>query len=316
MNTLLRRTAGFCLLLAAMIARLPAEVPDLTAPRAFTDSQGRSIVASVVSIDVKNVVLRRESDKKEFTFPIISLSPGDQVFLAENRAALGKATSAPGPTPLPSRKVTGTEVAKVKRFAVDVFMREKTGNQRVFRWEGRPKLTTYPSEGGMSAFGKTTYEELCAAAGMAGPAANGPEIVLCTGTMAEIQKLKQKLAPDVDRTQKWSWSYQWNDKTRAYLAHVFVATEEDDDPNDRRLVFRGLAAAFGCPGLSDEFPESAFDKKSKADHLGEIDRQLIRLLYQHVASRAGKDAIISAAEKNWAAMVAPVTGEGAGGAKQ
>ena len=315
MNALLRTVMRFWLLVMMMAARLPAEAPDWTAPRTFTDMRGRSIVASVVSIDVKNVVLRRESDKKEFTFAIISLSADDQVFLAENRAALGKATAATAATPLSPRKVTGTEVAKAKRFAVDVLMREKTGNSSVFRWEGRPKFTTYPTDGDISAFGKTTYEELCDAAGMVGEVANGPEIVLCTGTSEEIQKLKQKLVPDVNRTQKWTWCYRWDNKTRAYRSYVFLVIDRADDPADRRWVFRGLAAVFGCPGLSDEFSESVFDKNSKADRLGEMDRQLLRLLYQHVPNRAGKDAILRTVQTNWAAMVAPETEGGSDGSK-
>jgi hypothetical protein len=167
----------------------------------------------------------------------------------------------------------------------------------------------------MSSFGKTTYEELCAAAGLVGPVVDGPEIMLCIGTSAEIEKPQQKLAPGAGRTRKWRWRYHWDNKARAYRAYVFLVIERADDPDDRRLVFRGLAAVFGCPGLSDEFRESVFDKKSKADRLDEIDRQLMRLLYQHIANGAGKESILAAVDKNWAEMVMPPAGDETDGSK-
>jgi hypothetical protein len=279
----------------------------LKAPRTFTDVQGRSLIASVVSIDVKSVMLRRESDKKEFTFPITSLSAADQVYLAENRAALGKVTQPMSTTkPLVPRVVSATEVAKAKRFAIDVFMRDRTGNQQVFRWEKRPKLTVMGDNQEMTGFGKTTYEELCDTAGFLGPATDAPEITLCVGNSAEIQKLKQKLAPGVDRTQRWNWQYEWNGKRSCFDAFIFVVADTKDDVAEtRRLVFRMMAAVFGCPGSSDEFEQSAFDKNSSADQLAEIDRQLVRLLYQKVANRAGRDGVLAAVQGNWIEMVAP-----------
>lgn len=302
--------SGFRLLLAwaLLSACVWADAPtasDLTAPRTFTDSRGRALVATIVSIDVKNVVLRRESDQKEFTLPLNSLSVEDQVFLAENRANLGQAT-APGLPPLPARVVTSTEVAKAKRFAVDVFMREKTGNQQVFRWKKRPKFTTLPEDGAFSDFGRETYEDFCAAAGLTGPAADGPEIVLCTGTAAELQKLANKFAPDV-QVRTWSWRYRWDNQKRAYVAYVFVVTDGKDAAEARRLIFRCVSAVLGCPGISDEFRQSAFAKDSKADRLTDIDRQLVRLLYQHIEHGASRDRVLRATEKEWAALVAPAT---------
>ena len=311
MNKRVARLSVYGLLLTMTVARLmgdDAPAPaGVTASRTFTDSQGRSIVASVVFIDVKSVVLRRDSDKREFTFPILSLSAADQVYLAENRAALGKATQPVSTTtPLATRVVTGAEVAKAKRFAIDVFMREKTGNQQVFRWEARPKFTQMGSNREMTEFGKTTYDDLCSAAGFSDAVADGPEITLCVGKIGEIQKLKQKLAPDVDRIQRWTWHYEWNGKKNCYTACMFVVADDDTDPEEtKRLVFKTVAAVFGCPGSSDEFSQSAFDKESKADRLADIDKQLVRLLYQKVPNRSGRDGVLSAVQGHWAALVAP-----------
>lgn len=291
------------LLFAASFAPLSADTPGLNEPRTFTDYRGRGLVATIVSIDAANVVLKRESDNKVFTLAISSLSAEDQLFLAENRVKLGKATAPV--TALTPRKVTGTEVAKAKRFAVDVFMREKSGTQRVFRWEKRPALTLIPEGGPIPEFSKELFETFCDAAGLAGTATDGSRIVICTGSQAEIEKLQQKHAPDSNRTQASTWQYRWDNTTRAYTAHIFVVTDNADDAEIRQRVFRCVTAIMGCAGRSDEFPASAFHNQAKTHTLTDIDRQLVRLLYQHVPNRATRDAVFAAVEKHWAAMVAP-----------
>lgn len=281
----------------------------LTAPRTFTDLQGRSLIASVVSIDVKSVVLRRESDKREFTFPITSLSAADQVYLAENRAALGKATAGVAVSPLVPRTVTGTEVAKAKRFAKEVLMDDrKGGGGVVFRWEKRPKFTVKATDAVLADFGRKTYDELCDAAGFSGAPDAEAEITLCIGSTGEIEKLKQTLAPSANRGGTWTWHYRWTGS--GYKAFVFFVPEEGKETEHKRQVFRGVAAVFGCPGSSDEFADSVFHSKSEADGLGPMDRQLLRLVYTQLEHRAGRDKLLAAVEKNWAVMVAPPKAEG------
>lgn len=301
---------GLLWLLVAAVRLAGAEVnAELTAPRTFTDGQGRSLIASVVSIDVKSVVLRRESDKKDFTFPITSLSAADQVYLAENRAALGKATAGVTVSPLVPRVVTGTEVAKAKRFAKEVLMDDrKGGGGTVFRWEKRPKFTVKATDAVLADFGRKTYEELCDAAGFAGTPDADAEITLCIGSSGEIEKLKQSLAPSANRGGTWTWHYRWSGS--GYKAFVFFVPETDKETENRRKVFRGVAAVFGCPGSSDEFTESVFHSKSEADGLGPMDRQLVRLVYTQLENRAGRDKLLVAVEKNWAAMVAPPKADG------
>lgn len=306
MNPRLRTWLCTSLLFATSIAFLSADTPGPNETRTFTDNRGRTLVASIVSIDVVNVVLKREPDNKVFTLPIASLSAEDQLFLAENRVKLGKATAPVAP--LAPRKVTGTEVAKAKRFAVDVFMREKSGAQRVFRWEKRPALTLLPASGPIPEFSKATFDTFCDAAGLIGPPADGPEIVICTGTKTEIHKLQEKHAPDSNPAETFRWNYRWDGKKYTYKAHIFVVTDNAADEEIRLRVFRCVSAIMGCPGRSDEFPGSAFHNQAKAPALEEIDRQLVRLLYQHLPNNATRDAVLGAVEKHWVSMVAPEGG--------
>ena len=286
-----------------LVGTLMADEPAVTAPRSFTDKRGRTIIATIVSIDLKSVVLKRESDKRDFTFPIADLSEADQVFLAENRAALGKATGGGGMTPLATRTVTGTEVAKAKRFAKDVLMDERRGGGGiVFRWSERPKLTVQSSDAALAAYGRTVYDQFCDAAGFVGLPAKGSEIVLCIGTTTEVEKMKQKLAPGANRGGKWTWHYRW--EGNHFEGYVFFVPSAGLELENRRQVFRGMAAVFGCPGRSDEFPDSAFHPNSEASELGPIDRQLVRLVYTQLDEQAGKDELFLAVQKNWAAMVA------------
>lgn len=285
-----------------------AAQPDMAAPRKFTDNRGRSITATVVSIDLKSVVLKRESDGREFVFPILDLSEADQVFIAENRAALGKAAGPAEVAPLPTRKVTGTEVAKAKRFAADVLLSGRSSTLKTFRWTQRPVLTLRAPSGPLADYAQKTYDEFCAAAGFTGAPAKGPEIVVCLGSMAEIEALKQKLEPEAQRSTPWTWRYRWIPEKNAYRAFVFFVPEAAGETENRRQVFRGIAAVFGCPGASTEFPQSSFEPKSQADALDDIDRHLVRLMYTHINDRASRDNILVAVEKNWAAMVSPPKG--------
>jgi len=294
---------GLCLWVMMLAGRLVAEdAPVATAARTFTDLRGRSMIATVVSIDVKSVVLKRESDKREFVFPIADLSEADQVFLAENRAALGRATAGPGMTPLATRTVTGTEVAKAKRFAADVFLGERTGT---FRWTQRPKFTVKAGAGPLAAYGLKVYEEMCAAAGMTGQPADGPEIILCLGTMTEINALKQKMAPELNRGKTWTWHYEWDAKKRSWTCMIFIVPDTNDEADTRHRILRCIGASFGCRGTGDEFPQSCFHVDSRSDELNPIDIQLFRLLYAHLENGATRAHIMSAVDKNWAVMVAP-----------
>ncbi len=306
MNSNRLNVTGLWLMMVVLAGTLMAGAPDVIAPRNFTDIRGRSMMATVVSIDLKSVVLKRESDKREFVFPIAELSEADQVFIAENRAALGKATTGVGITPLAMRTVTSTEVAKARRFAKEVLMEERTGGGGVvFHWKQRPKLTVKSTDAGLAAHGQKVYDEFCDAAGFVEPPAAGPEIVLCVGTAAEVEKLRQTLAPDANRGQAWTWCYRWDGRKQSYVSFVFFVPEDGQEEDNRRQVFRGIAAVFGCTGTSDEFPASAFHPKSELSELGAMDRQLVRLVYTQLDERAGRDKLLLTVEKNWAAMVAP-----------
>lgn len=298
------RKRMFAILLLAVFSQAKADEPAALAVREFSDESGRKITATLVAIDLTTVTLRREPDGKEFKIPIARLSSADQVFLAANRAALGKASAGGGPTPLAPRAVTGTEVAKAKRFAKEVLMDDrKGGDGAVFKWEKRPTLTLKTSEPELAEFGQKTYDAFCDAAGFTGDKDANAEITLCIGSQQEIDKLKQSLAPGANRGGRWTWHYRW--VGGGYKAFVFFVPEQGKDAENRRQVFRGIAAVFGCPGSSDEFSGSAFHSKSEAAELSPIDRQLVRLVHTQLDSRAGRDKLLQAVEKNWASMVAP-----------
>lgn len=84
------------MLLAMLTRPVIADRPtDLAEPRAFTDSEGRTLVAAITALDGRMVTVRR-ADGTVFTIPLERLSTLDQKFLEENRSAIIEAV-----TPLP-----------------------------------------------------------------------------------------------------------------------------------------------------------------------------------------------------------------------
>lgn len=304
----MRVVLGGCLLLA-LATGVRAEESAVNGPRTYTDNRGRSIVASVVSIDVSSVVLRRESDKKEFTFPIVGLSPADQVFLAENRAALGGMANAGKPAPLPYRKITGTEVAKVRRFAVDVLIDGASGKRHLDRWPQRPKLTLRGTGADIAIYGKKTFEDFSEAAGL--PVVPNPEseIILCVGSRDEIMDMSNELDGHHQPSQTWSWWRKPLPRGGGYRITIFIVADKSQDERNRQNLFRVLAQLFGCAGRSTEFSQSGFSERKAGTELDAIDRQLLRLLYAHLPEMVVRDDILGAVDKNWVAMLgAPPAG--------
>lgn len=284
---------------------LAAEEAGPAASRTFTDNRGRTIVASVVSINVTSVVLRRESDKKEFTLPIVSLSPADQAFLAENRAELGKLSSAGKPSPLPYRKITGPEVAKARRFAVDVLIPGTSGKASFLKWEQRPRLTLKGSAAEQAAFGKKTFEDFCDAAGLVEVPNADSEIILCAGTREDVTALGKELGDVLPPGQIWFWRWRSNYPKPGKTAFVLIVVNPGEEDLSAQNIFRTFSSLFGCGGRSKEFPQSGFGEKKLATELSPVDRQLLRLLYTYLPESATRDDIIEAVQKNWASMVGP-----------
>ncbi len=88
-------TAGAALLATLAQPAFAAGLAGIAEPRTFTDSEGRTLVATITALDERMVTVRR-TDGTAFTIPFERLSTLDQRFLTENRAAIIEAV-----TPLP-----------------------------------------------------------------------------------------------------------------------------------------------------------------------------------------------------------------------
>ena len=171
----------------------------------------------------------------------------------------------------------------------------------------RPTLSvnTATTSQELADFGRKTYTDFCQAAGLTGAPAIGPEIVLCVGTAAEIEALRQKWTPEKRIQGTWTWSSEFNQKLQCFNFFLFVIDDHRNPDKSRREVLKCMAASFGFCGTSQEFSQSCFYPNSNAEELSDIDRQLVRCYYAYMINGSTNQQIGAAVEKNWAAMVAP-----------
>lgn len=288
-------------LVAVERAKPVQPVAAATAPRVFRYGTNQTVTATVVSITTHAVVLKNVADGNEMKLPFGRLHADDQLFLTVNRAAWRGAER----SRLPMRVVSGAEVAKMKRFAADVLLEGKTGDARVWRLDGRPVLKVESSLKTLDELAQAFYGDFCDAAGfMEEAASDAPEIALFIGSMNEINEHKKRLVPDLSRSQTWMWAMRRDQKDQRLRVYLFLVAEADDAESRHRMV-KLIGAAFGLPGTGKEFPESLFHVKSDAERASELDRQLVRLLYEHLPQYATRDTVLSAVEQHWAAMVGP-----------
>lgn len=276
-------------------------VADATAPRVFRYGTKQTVTATVVSITTREVVLKNVADGSQTKMPFGALHADDQLFLTVNRAAWRGAER----SPLPVRAVSGAEVAKMKRFAADVLLEGKTGDARVWRLDERPVLRVESSIKELDEQARALYGDFCGAAGFMEETVSGaPEIEFYIGSLNQINGHKQRLVPDASRSQTSTWAMRMDQKERRLRVYLFLVAEADD-AESRHLMAKLIAAAFGLPGTGKEFPESLFHVKSIAEWASELDRQLIRLLYEHLPQYATRDTVLAAVEQHWGAMIAP-----------
>ena len=90
--------SGFVLF---MMASLAAQTESLLGPRSFTDVNGRSVDAEIVSLSPEIIGLKRTPEGTEFQLPLTRLSDADRSFLADNQKEILKRI-----TPLPETEFT------------------------------------------------------------------------------------------------------------------------------------------------------------------------------------------------------------------
>lgn len=253
--------------------------------------------AQVLAMTAETVLVRPQGAKTERLLGLASLAAEDRAALAKLRGE-GRQVR-PAAEAMVAREVSGAELAKAGRFAVNVLLKRDGSNPQVLRWPARPRLALHADDSRAETVARRIYEEFCTAAGLTEEAGEGREIVFCLGPRDFVERKRRELNPDLEPVSGRRWRYWWNDE-RAFTKVVVYLVVDWPRPDGERLVLECMSDAFGLIGDSKEFSESAFFADSKARQLAEVDRRLLRVLYRHVPPAAGREAVLRAVNERWA----------------
>ncbi len=186
------------------------------------------------------------------------------------------------------------DMAKIRRFVEDVVFGKERGSMR---WLEAPRLVLHSSDPELKAFVVAAYDEICKEAKLSTP---GPlELSVYIGSSVELGKMdsiKKRLSGQTEHSWWYQGDHDWNLK----YADVILCSDRLSGAAAKNTLLKDMLRGFGLIGESREFEESCLSTKiTQRTELSELDRQLIRFQYGHLASGTRKADLRKMVDAYW-----------------